>query len=404
MSSKHKIPTDDGTNSSHPAKRTKGLSQPDKVAKDNVKSVEVWFDDGNIVVGVDTTTKGLDLRPVHPASEQRHLFKVHKSVLGMHSPVWKDMFELPQPRHSNMDETTEDEYEGVPLMILPDTLKDVRDLLMLMYKPTQFNFNRLDSGTVSKVSGILKLSKKYQIDAFREHIAQMLRQDWPTDLAAWDQNDAYVKQRIMGMSNDEVFCAFAEPSSVINLAHEFGIKEILPAAFYHLSRVFWMFYDDECFSSPRRTSAELLFAKREPLSHMDLRNLIFGRDVLRTQIMRLFQRLKHNIELRETFEFVCFGSSGSRKWPCRKQYSEWWTGAHHLFFTIPEGECHPLRLYDPLDTLIELISGLNSWDARTTAEPTKPFCHSCREHVISVITKERQTIWSNLGYWFSIAS
>lgn len=40
----------------------------------------VWFDDGNVVVQAEQT-----------------LFKVHKSILALHSTVFKDMFSIPQP-------------------------------------------------------------------------------------------------------------------------------------------------------------------------------------------------------------------------------------------------------------------------------------------------------------------
>ncbi|CCM06578.1 uncharacterized protein FIBRA_08856 [Fibroporia radiculosa] len=47
--------------------------QPDK---------EFWFEDGNIVLGVETTA-----------------FRVHRSLLSRSSDVFRDMFDIPQPEN-----------------------------------------------------------------------------------------------------------------------------------------------------------------------------------------------------------------------------------------------------------------------------------------------------------------
>ena len=49
-----------------------------------VRSEEVWFDDGNIILVAENKA-----------------FRVHRSMLVRHSQVFKDLFELSQPRKMN---------------------------------------------------------------------------------------------------------------------------------------------------------------------------------------------------------------------------------------------------------------------------------------------------------------
>lgn len=65
----------------------------------------LWFPDGSVVLATDL-----------------YLFKVHKSLLSLHSSVFKDMFEPP-----NMDESVaegigageaQEMYDGLPLVTL----------------------------------------------------------------------------------------------------------------------------------------------------------------------------------------------------------------------------------------------------------------------------------------------
>lgn len=77
---------------------------------------ELWFDDGSIVLAVvDNGT--------------RHIFKVHKSLLAKHSPVFRDMFTLPCP-------TSDETYEGLPVVAMPDSFRDLCDLLRVLYDPS----------------------------------------------------------------------------------------------------------------------------------------------------------------------------------------------------------------------------------------------------------------------------
>lgn len=50
------------------------------------------------------------------------IFRVHKSVMGIHSPVFRDMFSLPPAGDA-------EQFEGVPLVRMPDNASDIETLL-----------------------------------------------------------------------------------------------------------------------------------------------------------------------------------------------------------------------------------------------------------------------------------
>lgn len=73
------------------------------------RSEEVWLEDGNIIV-----------------QAENHQFKVHRSVLSKHSPVFADLFKVPQP-------STERTIEGCPVVELHDSAEDIKHVLLALY-------------------------------------------------------------------------------------------------------------------------------------------------------------------------------------------------------------------------------------------------------------------------------
>ena len=80
---------------------------------------DIYYEDGNLVVSANGGTNG-DTGIVY--------FRVHKSILGKHSPVFKDMFSLPSPEEV-------EQHDGVPLVHVHDDVSDLRSFLKALYEP-----------------------------------------------------------------------------------------------------------------------------------------------------------------------------------------------------------------------------------------------------------------------------
>jgi hypothetical protein len=101
------------------------------------------------------------------------------------------------------------------------------------------------------VKQILSLASKYDMVHFRHCIIDHIELDWPQSLWNWDQIERETDslRKIWHKREPELGCprpyiddCLPEPASAIRLARECDIPSILPAAFYHLSRL--SIYDD----------------------------------------------------------------------------------------------------------------------------------------------------------------
>lgn len=86
-----------------------------------LRSPDVWFDDGNIVL-----------------SAQNTLFRVFKGILCTNCEIFRDMFAFPQPPDA-------DTYDGVPLVHLSDTAFDMTHFLRELYFPKYIHFHLVAS-------------------------------------------------------------------------------------------------------------------------------------------------------------------------------------------------------------------------------------------------------------------
>ena len=84
------------------------------------ESPDLWFDDGNIII-----------RAVLNDNRAYTAYKIHKSVLTLHSNVFRDLFDGPQAAF----DVASDRYDGLPVIQLPDSPSEVNHFLKALYFP-----------------------------------------------------------------------------------------------------------------------------------------------------------------------------------------------------------------------------------------------------------------------------
>lgn len=88
------------------------------------KHDSLYLADGNICLAAPQTIENGNI-------PQWLIFRVHQTVLSMHSPVFGDMLALQPAVKDNMD--TENFFEGVPLVRMPDSAEDLEAMLKALY-------------------------------------------------------------------------------------------------------------------------------------------------------------------------------------------------------------------------------------------------------------------------------
>lgn len=90
-----------------PSKRQRVEAAPEAIEPTQIIRSDVWYDDGNVVLQAQGTQ-----------------FKFYRGILAHSSPVFKDMFTIPQP--ASVDTQLVD---GCPVVHLFDLAEDVKYIL-----------------------------------------------------------------------------------------------------------------------------------------------------------------------------------------------------------------------------------------------------------------------------------
>ncbi|KAJ6587218.1 hypothetical protein DFH09DRAFT_1142912 [Mycena vulgaris] len=164
-------------------------------------------------------------------------FRLHRSILVKHSPVFADMFTMPpQP--------TVDIYDGVPLFEMPEDADALRTLIALLYDPQCISLILKGEDFAARMFEPVVLARKYQVDWIRTMVASHLKHQWPLTLAGWDRianaevTDAQAGENPESWEPDDSLKLFRlpEPVTAIRLARECEVPAVLPLAFLHLLR------------------------------------------------------------------------------------------------------------------------------------------------------------------------
>ncbi|KAF7296525.1 BTB domain-containing protein [Mycena chlorophos] len=174
------------------------------------RSGEYWFDDGNIVLQAEQTQ-----------------FRVTKSMLAMHSTVFRDMLTIPLP-------PDEPVIDGCPIVFLPDDKpEDWKHLLDAMYpkrQATSFHWQSWPSQnpTLDVIHSILRLSRKYDVPAFRQECIRRLKLEFPSTFEGLEAVWGAWKHIEMDPGRGDINTVF----QLINLSREFNLPSLLPLACY----------------------------------------------------------------------------------------------------------------------------------------------------------------------------
>ncbi|TFY54803.1 hypothetical protein EVG20_g9560 [Dentipellis fragilis] len=330
----------------------------------------LYFDDGN--VALVATTRGTGGEP-----DEHLVFRLHQSILAKHSPVFKDMFGFPAAPGAEL-------YEGVPLVRMTDSASDLESLLGVFYCEPVFSLKAFDPNTPLRVKSLLILADKYDVQHLRELIVNRLEDDWPQSLFEWDSLEAEVSSKVEActlhdISATDVDDDYPEPGSAIQLARQCNIPNILPAAFYHLSRIS-IDFDWDHLRTAEGSAPEAWYtggsrsARWNCLSKEDFICLLQGR-------ARLAEYVEDTLCLQSAYPKAHAGGDCSE--------ADWSTFWHQF-----RKECkQDLDILAVLRLYSELFNDVTAW---------KGLCISCRAKISSQATTARQEIWRQIPTFFKL--
>lgn len=128
------------------------------------------------------------------------------------------------------------------------------------------------------MSGTLRIARKYELEELSSYLVKQVVDDWPVTLEDYDRLEVvYLENRRRWQSGrrdaKRYADLFPEPLAAIAFAREFDCPQILPAAYYHLTKV--AFTDDWGAEESTHLRARWFLA-----DEVDLRRVLHGRSKL----------------------------------------------------------------------------------------------------------------------------
>ncbi|THH32689.1 hypothetical protein EUX98_g1540 [Antrodiella citrinella] len=173
----------------------------------------------------------------------RQLFRVHSTAFGRWGALLKAL-----KAHGNVYYRTSGGVENGPCVEMDDKADDVAAFLTAhVLEATEvlnvWGFSKSDPMVPLKIGSILRISHKYCFDSLSLPLRRFFSSAWPQSLDDWDVSECKFDLLASGITEHSTIPKryaeddFPEAASAIRLALDVNMSEILPAAFYHLSRV-----------------------------------------------------------------------------------------------------------------------------------------------------------------------
>jgi len=217
-----------------------------KVTVKVVRSSKFWFQDGNVVLQAEHTQ-----------------FRLHRSVLSMHCPIFRDMFACSLPENGPT-------VDGCPLVHFSETLEDTENFIKILYKSIK-TYNRRYTVRLSLLRTMLHFGRKYDMRPLRQEAVYCLMLEFPSTLKEWTE---HVFGNVIDDSDSDVEGMF----EILYLAYEHSITSILPALYLRI-----------CLTHNAQEIVEgfQCAAKNLPLDNKLLTNCLLGRERLHRSVSSL---------------------------------------------------------------------------------------------------------------------
>ncbi|KAI0666509.1 hypothetical protein C8Q78DRAFT_984370 [Trametes maxima] len=350
----------------------------------------LYYSDGDVVLQA----------PFQSEKKTGHyeLYRVHKAFLSRHSDAFANLFE---DGNAGLGPS----YDGQPLVELSDPAEDFSRLLVFLYNPSEQLTRRSDVHTAWELAPVVRLADKYLLDALRASLIKLVVDQWPRTLQEWDVSESQAQAMADSIRRGQLpkvrilaECV-PEPAAAISFAQEFGCTEILPAAFYQLSRInVKEDFDLVAEDAPTVYSRTDRLARWSLLDKGDLLRYLHGgialEDYSRDAVMA---QLEHG----NFMSPPCrpWWASGNPSWvPEREKHRyEYPCFAFVERTFLPawpkDDPCDPLR---GLLNLIECYEGIPDEDM----DAYDGMCEKCQMELWELITREREDLWKRLPELF----
>ncbi|KAJ6499338.1 hypothetical protein C8R45DRAFT_113019 [Mycena sanguinolenta] len=296
-------------------------------------------------------------------------FLVHKGLLCRHSVPFQQQ-QATQARSKQL--------EGRPVVHVTDSPHDMFHFLSALYDGILGV--KLDPPNFSVVDALLRLATKYQVKHIRSSLLQEIQRiHWPVRLAQWEVREAEATDS-SGLYDARLH--YPHPVLVINLARAIQAPELLPSAFYDLSR---------CVVS--ETTAGYTDSNQilHQLPQEDLMNLLKGREHA-SRFLSTF--IVNELEARAPSVNCIHGGeddAGQRR-ACQVAFES-------ITFEIlrdVNGITH--RSSDPLFAIVDA----ELMQTRDDAHSVLRACEFCRLEFGVAVDRAREEFWSKLPSWFGV--